>query len=231
MEGMKNRLIEAAIDAVAARGGVRGVSLREVARNAGCSHVNAYRHADGLRGLLWMAYATVLGEFERACLEGAAERRPGENFGAALAGAMAAFAIEKEGLYRLLWSDDLGGAPAGDALAAIVEAKAHYDTAVKEALRADGFAGEERELSKRSDWLFAYLQGETTLLVNGRNGPDKPKAAEFISQRAGGLWELLAAHPPSMGATESDRAPQANRRPGQGFPISNRSARRPRAGR
>lgn len=188
---MKRRLVDAAKAAVEANKGVRGVSLRGIAAQAGCSHVNAYHYADGLAGLLWEAYGEALDEFAKACLERAGKPRRGDNFGSALARAMAAFALEREGLYRLLWFEDLGGAPRGQALEAVVRAKSSFDAAAFAAFRRDGFEADDGVLAGRQAMLFAYLQGELALLINGRSGPDRQAAAKPLVERARRLWGLL----------------------------------------
>ncbi|MCX7023648.1 MAG: hypothetical protein NT080_03400 [Spirochaetes bacterium] len=46
---------------------MRGATLRSIAREAGCSHMNAYHYVDGLGGLLWLAYAEAFSLFQAAC--------------------------------------------------------------------------------------------------------------------------------------------------------------------
>ena len=190
---MKDRLTQATIRAIEERRGVTGVSLRGIAKDAGCSHVNVYHHADGLVGLFWLAYVHALNAFSDACMSGIARRKRGENFGAALARAMVAFALEREGLYRLLWFEDLQTEPRGEAMEAIARTQKQFAASAFEAFRADGLAAEEYMLSDRLQMLFALLQGEVALLINGRAGPDKAAAGELVSERAERMWKLLLA--------------------------------------
>jgi AcrR family transcriptional regulator len=193
MDTMKARLTAATIRAIETHRGVSGVSLRGIAKDAGCSHVNVYHYADGLAGLLWLAYVESLEAFSSACFQEVSNRRHGENFGAALARAMVSFALEREGPYRLLWFEDLQTAPRGETLEAIGRAREAFSDSAFAAFRADGLQAEDYVLADRLSMLFAYLQGELAVLINGRAGPDKAAAGELVSERAERMWKLLLA--------------------------------------
>jgi len=194
---MKTKLMKATISAIEAAGGVRGVSLRGVAKAAGCSHVNAYHYAPrGLPDLLWLAYVEALNAFSDELSRSSELRRPGESFGEAIARAGARFALERTGLYRLLWFEDIDGAasqaiPSADALAAIERAKTRFGEAAREAFAADGFRGSEEEFGRRLELFFAFLQGELALLLSGRAGLRGAEAIDGIGGRAALLWGLL----------------------------------------
>ena len=192
IDTMKERLTRATLRAVSDNKGVQGVSLRGIAKDAGCSHVNVYHHAPrGLADLLWLAYTIAIEDYAGDCFARAAGRRPGENYGEALARGMIAFATEREGLYRLLWFDALEGEPSGEALAAIGRAQASFLELTASELAAEGLPGGLAEFGDRLEVLFAYLQGEVALLINGRSGPDKASAAEAIAARSGRTWRIL----------------------------------------
>jgi len=142
-------------------------------------------------GLFWLAYVESLEAFSTACFQGVSSRSRGENFGAALARAMVAFALEREGLYRLLWFEDLQTEPQGEALAAIGRVQVAFATSAFQAFREDGLDAEDYVLSDRLLMLFSYLQGEIAILINGRAGPDKAAAGELVSERAERMWRLL----------------------------------------
>jgi len=182
---MKARLTTATIQAIETHRGVSGVSLRGIAKDAGCSHVNVYHYADGLTGLFWLAYVESLETFSSACFQGVSNRKHGENFGAALARSMVTFALEREGLYRLLWFEDLQTEPQGETLAAIGRSRAAFSMSAFEAFRADGLDAEDYVLADRLSMLF--------VLINGRAGPDKAAAGELVSERAERMWKLLLA--------------------------------------
>jgi AcrR family transcriptional regulator len=84
-------------------------TLREVARRAGVSHTAPYNHFDDKGALLG---ELAMGGFEalRVALEAARPKRPGafrdEYF--AVARAYVRFGVESPGLYRLMFSQDVG---------------------------------------------------------------------------------------------------------------------------
>lgn len=181
----KERLAEATVRALEAAKGIQGLSLRAIAKEAGCAHVSVYHHAPrGLQDLLWLAFTLGLDDFSVSCSERTSRPRQGENVGSAMARAFIDFADRREGMYRLLWFEALEGQAQGDAKAAIDRSKARFRAAA--AARFD-------DLAEELDILFAYLQGEVALLLNGRSAADPAAARDAIADRAGRLWAVLAA--------------------------------------
>jgi AcrR family transcriptional regulator len=187
----KARLIAATLAAIEENKGCKGISLRGIAKAAGCSHVNAYHYAEGLDGLFWLAYAEALRSFTARALSGVAERLPGRNFGEAAAGGIAAFALEREGLYRLLWFEDLSGEPPEAVRADIALASAAYRAEVAKALAEEGGGKDALAADQAADYFFAYLQGELSLLINGRLGPDRGVARAEVLARCRTVWTIL----------------------------------------
>lgn len=190
---MKDRLTVATLRAIEERKGVQGLSLRGIAKEAGCSHVNVYHYAPrGLADLLWSAFTIGLESFTLACLERTSHRRELENMGEAMARAIAEFATNHEGIYRLLWFEALEGKPDDEAKAAIERSKASF---------REYSDGSVNEFTEEMDILFAYLQGEVALMINGRSGPDTSVVSDKIAARAGRMWNNLmlgsSARPPA----------------------------------
>lgn len=197
---MKDRLTAATLRSIEERRGVQGLSLRGIAREAGCSHVNVYHYAPrGIPDLLWLAFTVGLEDFTRACSERTAHRREGENFGEAMARAILGFALGREGVYRLLWFEALEGRAEGEALLAIERSKRAFRESADAFSLADSGAPVD-EYAEELDILFAYLQGEIALMLNGRSEPDRRAAREAIAARAGRMWSAVlrgaAASPP-----------------------------------
>lgn len=191
-ESMKHRLTAATLKAIDSRRGAHGLSLRGIAKDAGCSHVNVYNYAPrGLADLLWLAYTVGIEEYAKACLESVRNRGPGENYGEALARGMLAFATEREGMYRLLWFDALEGEPEGEALAAIRRAQEGFLAETNAQLEDAGLSGMADAFAPSLEIMFAYLQGEVALFLNGRSGSDRKSAAEAIVARSGRTWRIL----------------------------------------
>lgn len=193
----KQRLVAATIAAIEENKGLRGVSLRGVAKAAGCSHVNVYHYAEGLSGLLWLAYAEALRRFTQSALAELRARKPDADFGEATAAGIIRFAKRHEGLYRLMWFEDLHSQPPESVWADIVKASSTYREEVARALDAaepwsrDG-GGRRLGPAEAADLFFAYLQGEISLLLNGRLGPDPDAAEREVLSRCRMLWTILA---------------------------------------
>ena len=186
---MKDRLTAATIRAIEERKGVQGLSLRGIAKDAGCSHVNVYHHAPrGLPDLLWLAFTVGLEAFTKACSDRTSRRAEGENLGEAMARAFCEFAVAREGMYRLLWFEALEGQPGGEAAAAIERSKESYRKAA-DAMAAEGASVDQ--FAEELDILFAYLQGEVALMINGRSGPDAAAVSDMIAARAKRMWSVL----------------------------------------
>jgi hypothetical protein len=115
---------------------------------------------------------------------------PGENPGAAFAAAAAAYALEHEGLYRLLWLEALPGPPPEEALAAVARHSGAYARRIAALAEAAGTAvpGE-----RAAGFLMAYTLGEISALLAGRIFASPDRAAAELAAGAGALWELIAA--------------------------------------
>jgi AcrR family transcriptional regulator len=190
-EDTKTRLIAATLSAIEENKGCKAVSLRGIAKAAGCSHVNVYHYADGLDGLFWLAYVEALRDFTAQALAGVALRDGDRNFGQAAASGIVAFALEHEGLYRLLWFEDLSGEPPEAVRADIALASAAYRAEVAKALAEEGGAKDALAADQAADYFFAYLQGELSLLINGRLGPDRGVARAEVLARCRTVWTIL----------------------------------------
>lgn len=191
----KQRLVAATIAAVEENKGLRGVSLRGVAKAAGCSHVNVYHYADGLSGLLWMAYAEALKLFTQTALSELRARDPSADFGEATAAGIIRFARRHEGLYRLMWFEDFPTQPPQSVWADISVASATYREEVARALGAGGSdarGGRRLSAPEAADLFFAYLQGEISLLLNGRLGPNGDEAERELLSRSRMFWAILS---------------------------------------
>lgn len=192
-DSTRERLIAATLAAIEEHKSLRSLSLRRIAKAAGCSHVNVYHHADGLNGLLWLAYIRVLGQFTQYALDALddGKRNNKGNFCRRTAEALLRFARDHEGLYRLLWFEDLPGPIPPEAMAAIGQASAAYQAAFDRALTGQKGRVPKRGSAESGQLLFAYLQGEVSLFLNRTLEPEKEQAAQAIIRRSAGFWELL----------------------------------------
>ena len=117
---LRTDLVEAAADLIAEHGEIEAVSLRAVARRAGVSPTAVYRHFDDhvelLRGTVDHCWSTFFDQLS------AAYTSSDDPFVAfrAMGDAYVAYALERPGQYRVLFSDkvDLGDGDSPGGLAA-----------------------------------------------------------------------------------------------------------------
>jgi AcrR family transcriptional regulator len=200
----RERLIQATLEAIDRQISLRKLSLRGIARSAGCSHVNVYNHAGGLDGLLWLAYSRALQLFTlsaQAALEGPTvsdgkRKAPPKagRFGEVLAKAMLDYACEHEGWYRLLWLEELPGTIPESAMAQIVQSASFYRQAVADALVARPgrlAAADSKNSGLVADLFFAYLQGELSMYLNRTPLHEREAGRALIIERSRQLWKTL----------------------------------------
>lgn len=171
------------LDLIERRRGIRGLSLREIARLAGCSHVNLYHHVGNLDQLIWHCYRVALERYRDWCRAHAGGQRGAQAL-PAYAWAVLDFAREHEGLYRLLWVDDLGGTPPSWVGETIGRVSAEYVEFVRDATGA----AEARQVA---DIFGAWLAGRLQLLLSGRLVEDRVAAEAGLLADAARLAGLL----------------------------------------
>src|SRR5690606_4666564 len=108
---LRGALLRAASEVLAEQGEA-AISLREVARRAGVSHNAPYRHFSDREALL--AALAELGFDELlGCMRGAAQGLEPRDGLAALGRCYVGFALQRRGLFRLMFSGALGAAGGG----------------------------------------------------------------------------------------------------------------------
>jgi len=104
-ERLRIELLDAATELMAEHGTIEGISLRAVARRAGVSPTAVYRHFDDHVDLLRESVARCWGNFYEAMLTARnSSTDPFDAFRAA-GDAYVRFAIERQGEYRVLFSN------------------------------------------------------------------------------------------------------------------------------
>ena len=93
----KREFINAALRIIEREKGSRWVSLREIAKEAGCSHANAYNRVSWLQELFWLVVDASMDSLARSSEERIARPRSGETFVEALVASQYEFAFEHEG--------------------------------------------------------------------------------------------------------------------------------------
>ncbi len=181
---MYESLVSSTLTAIAAGKGTKGLSLRAIARDAGCSHANVYHYSKGLDGLVWEAYSRALADFSRRCEERMAKPALSENIGSAFARAACDYALRNEGLYRLLWLDSLPKPVPITAIQTVATYSGAYVDKIKAVL---GSADAERSAC----FLMAFVMGEIAMILAGRIMEGPEAAAARAVEGAGALWEMI----------------------------------------
>jgi AcrR family transcriptional regulator len=154
------------------RGGPEAVSLREVARRAGVSHNAPYRHFADRAALLAALAEQGFGELAGAVAE-SAKGAAGPKRLAAMGAAYVRFALDRPGLFRLMF----GGAVRGADHPALADA----------ARRA--YAGLTGEAPQNPLRAWALVHGLAHLLLDGQItsvGGDRAAAHRLVTEILGG---------------------------------------------
>ncbi len=167
--------------------GIKRLSLRAIAREAGCSHVNLYHYFADLQALLWHVYCRALNEYRDFCVTAMQSRGSGDSIMSAFAKASVDFANHNEGWYRLIWLEELDSQPPPFVLEAIGRISGEYDAFAAAAF--DGTAA-----SEKADIYLSWLQGKISILVSGRNLGDRSQAERSIIKSAASLEKLLSGY-------------------------------------
>jgi AcrR family transcriptional regulator len=187
MTEIYDNLTRETLSAIELNKGTKNLSLRAIARKAGCSHANVYHYTNGLDGLLWAAYQSALKDFADCCRKGLDPAGDGFNAGSGLARAVCGFALDHEGLYRLLWLDSLPQ-PVPDPVMEMVKYQSReYVRWITGLLHKNGY-----EAERDAGFLFSFLQGEISSLLAGRLLESPEMAVEHIETSAGELWNILS---------------------------------------
>jgi len=173
----EQRLVEATLALILKTGGCRGVNLRQIAAQAGCSHTNAYNYFGSLEELFWAALFRALelqiADTAQKLQTGAASQDLLRTF----LTAQVLFAQENPGLYRLFWIEPLSGQPPPHVLQRLDEVRQQWV----------GFIGQRLGALKSTanpiwagEIIHGYFHGEVCKLV-GRHA-FLPKSKETCTR-------------------------------------------------
>jgi AcrR family transcriptional regulator len=185
-----DELLKAALRIIKKKKSSRGVSLRSIAKEAGCSHANAYNYVAGLQELLWLVVGASMDELERFCDERRSRPLPGESPVEALVASQYEFAFGREGLYRMLWFESPAGKPPTAVLAKILRGASLFSEALANAM------GEESSprIAEMAQMLHSFIHGQIAKLYSGRI-PDPGRYIRGSMAQALRLFEALRTMP------------------------------------
>ena len=186
------RFVDVTLDLIAEQGGSHGVNLREVSRRVGCAHTNAYNYFAGFDDLLWHAFRRTLDRYAEHLAAGLDESLPPLDYLRRFVTNIATFPQEHPGWYRFIGSDpvDLDTAPA-DVFDTVTRMK-RWMVDVFAALCGPEVPAHEAE--DLCNITYAYIDGETLNLINGRVVPGEDIAARIVDNAVRLFVLFTAAH-------------------------------------
>lgn len=188
------RFVEETVALIAEKGGSRDVNLREVSRRVGCAHTNVYNYFASFDDLLWEAFRRVLRAYGDAMTRGLDESLTPIDYFRQLVTNLASFPQENPGLYRFIGSDplDVEDIP-GDILATVT----HLKTWMLDTFKAvsEGRLSDE-EAEEFCNITYAYVDGETFNLINGRVVPGEDIPSRIV-ENAVRLFRVLTHYDPA----------------------------------
>ncbi len=189
------RYVEQALLLIDREGGSRGLALREVSRELGFAHTNAYNYFDRLEDLLAQCLVAVLER--QLAFTSAAMNSPRLSAHGRLERLVVSqldFALEHRGWYQFVWLEPLRAEPPPRAMSVMAEAG--------EALAGLFEALAEGQLSKAKARLAAedfhhWLHGALAKLLTGRAAPEPPD--EVRKRLLAGTRRIVRALVPDSG--------------------------------
>lgn len=105
----KEQIIITALDLMRNKNDLRGLNLREIARNLGCAHTNIYNYFSSYNALLWKTHAALQEMFMKTLLEKLSSAHTAEQELICFFNTFVDFYLNNKGWFRLLWHEYIGG--------------------------------------------------------------------------------------------------------------------------
>lgn len=187
----RQALIDAAVRIVELEKGLRGTSLRAIAKEAGCSHPNAYHFVSGLEELFWLAVDASMDRLVAFCDARTARRGKTESEIEALIASQYEFAFGNEGLYRMIWFETPKGKAPEEVLSKILAGSRVFSAKVAQAM---GEASETPRTVEIAQILHSFIHGQIAKFFSGRI-PDPKRYTVSSQAQALRLYEVLCGMP------------------------------------
>jgi len=158
-------LIEKTLTLIDEHNGLRGVTLREITRKAGCKHTNLYNYFDSFEDLLWSSLAEVVKQnmdFTNQRMNGCIEQ---EQLLVKFTESQVEFAANHPGLYHFMWEESLIGEPPTAISEVIHSPNLHFFELMKKIISVDIC---DKDIQQVADIVHGYLHGEICKFINDR---------------------------------------------------------------
>lgn len=161
----KEIIVDTALRLIEERGGSKGVTLRDIAKELGCAHTNLYNYHDSLDEIFWEAIAKVLIkeiDFLSDALNSKAKNE--EKLNKCLE-CLVDFSMKYPGWFKLVWLDSLSGQPSAEVNKIIMKPGEGFIELIMETSSSLS----KDEAATVANILHSYLHGELCKWVNGRS--------------------------------------------------------------
>lgn len=175
---MYTKFVDAMLELILEKGGLKEVNLRMVSNHIGCAHTNAYNYFENFDELIFAAYDKALIHYGVAVSNNLDKLQDANLIYIQFIKNIVSFAVEYPGYYRFIGSDDFNieQLPEKTIQKAFQMKRLFLDIfyqVVKEDMSretSDGYA----------NILMSYIDGELYTLINKRGYPDENIADRVI---------------------------------------------------
>lgn len=185
----KEIIIETTLKLIDENGGIKNVTLRDIAKNIGCAHTNLYNYYSSLDEIFWEALGEALiKELEYKPSQLSKEQNRHNNIYTIFEN-IVDFSMEHPGWYRLIWLETIGGSPSE----AVVEIM-HKPNGIfiSEIIKASNNELDFKKAKAIGNVLHGYLHGELCKWINNRSFlTDAEEVKKGILSNAKLLYKLL----------------------------------------
>jgi AcrR family transcriptional regulator len=161
----KETILRITLHLIEEKGGIKNVTLRDIAKKIECAHTNLYNYFTSLDELFWESLGEVLIIMMNYTDLGLkSNTNPEENIYLLLSN-LIDFSMDHPGWYRLIWLDSIGGTPSIEVIKILHKPGEEF---CAELIKAGNNISKEKANSI-SDILHCYLHGELCKWINKRS--------------------------------------------------------------
>ena len=165
----REMIVDTAAFLLEENGGIKSVTLREIAKRLGCAHTNLYNYFGSLTEIYWEVAGWILSRMISELK--VKEHRDGVPEGDVfrLLSHFADFSIDHPGWYQFLWLEALVGEPSQHVIE-ILKRPADY---ICDSVRTTaGVELPEEKVIQIGDIMFSYTYGEISTWIHHRTSND-----------------------------------------------------------
>jgi AcrR family transcriptional regulator len=176
---MQTKFVEAMLELILEKGGLKEVNLRMVSKRIGCAHTNAYNYFENFDALIFEAYDQAVMYYGIAVSKDLDMSRDANLAFKQFVENIVEFAIEYPGYYRFIGTDDFK-------IEKLPNKTIEKAYEMKNLFLDLFYRVVKKDLSRKisddyANILFAYIDGELYTLINKRAYPDERIADRMIS--------------------------------------------------